>query len=185
MKSAIAELEAKGRAAREASKRLAYLATDIKNRALHSISRDLLARKGEIIAANKEDYKEAEASGMNAAMLDRLMLNESRLEAIAGDVFNVAVLPDPVGEVFDMRTQPNGLLIGKKRVPLGVIGAIYESRPDVTIDISSLCLKSGNAMILRGGKEAVRSNNALVRVVQDASLSAGMPDGAVQFIENT
>ena len=185
MKSAIAELEAKGRAAREASKRLAYLATDIKNRALHSISRDLLARKGEIIAANKEDYKEAEASGMNAAMLDRLMLNESRLEAIAGDVLNVAALPDPVGEVFDMRTQPNGLLIGKKRVPLGVIGAIYESRPNVTIDISSLCLKSGNAMILRGGREAVRSNNALVRVVQDASLSAGMPDGAVQFIENT
>ncbi|HET6477983.1 MAG TPA: glutamate-5-semialdehyde dehydrogenase [Dehalococcoidales bacterium] len=185
MKSAIAELEAKGKAAREASKRLAYLATDIKNRALHNISRDLLARKGEIIAANKEDYKEAEASGMNAAMLDRLMLNESRLEAIAGDVLNVAALPDPVGEVFDMRTQPNGLLIGKKRVPLGVIGAIYESRPNVTIDISSLCLKSGNAMILRGGKEAVRSNNALVRVVQDASLSAGMPDGAVQFIENT
>ena len=185
MKSAIAELDAKGRAAKEASKRLAYLATGIKNRALHNISRDLLARKSEILAANKEDYKEAEASGMNAAMLDRLVLNDSRIEAIAGDVLNVAALPDPVGEVFDMRTQPNGLLIGKKRVPLGVIGAIYESRPNVTIDISSLCLKSGNAMILRGGKEAVRSNNALVRVVQDASASAGMPDGAIQCVENT
>jgi len=185
MKSAIAELEAKGRAAKEASKRLAYLATDIKNRALNNISRDLLARKDEILAANREDYKEAEASGMNAAMLDRLMLSESRLEAIAGDVLNVAALPDPVGEVFDMRTQPNGLLIGKKRVPLGVIGAIYESRPNVTIDISSLCLKSGNAVLLRGGKEAIRSNSALVSVVQDASLNAGMPDGAVQFVENT
>lgn len=185
MKSAIAELEAKGRAAREASKRLAYLATDIKNRALNNISRDLLARKDEILAANREDYKEAEASGMSAHMLDRLMLSESRLEAIAGDVLNVAALPDPVGEVFDMRTQPNGLLIGKKRVPLGVIGAIYESRPNVTIDISSLCLKSGNAVLLRGGKEAIRSNSALAGVVQDASLNAGMPDGAVQCVENT
>jgi glutamate-5-semialdehyde dehydrogenase len=95
------------------------------------------------------------------------------------------VLPDPVGEVFDMRTQPNGLLIGKKRVPLGVIGAIYESRPNVTIDIASLCLKSGNAVILRGGKEAFRSNRALARVVQAASAYAGIPDGAVQFVENT
>jgi glutamate-5-semialdehyde dehydrogenase len=185
MKSAIAELENKGRAAREASKRLAYISTDIKNKALGNISRDLRARKNEVLAANKEDYKEAEASGMNAAMLDRLLLNESRLEAIAGDVLNIAVLPDPVGEVFDMRTQPNGLLLGKKRVPLGVIGAIYESRPNVTIDISSLCLKSGNAVILRGGREAVRSNRALSRVVQEAAVSAGLPEGAVQFVENT
>ncbi len=185
MESAIAELEDKGRAAKEAAKRLAYLATDVKNRALGNISRDLLARKAEILAANKEDYKEAESSGMSAHMLDRLMLNESRLEAIAGDVLNIAALPDPVGEVFDMSTQPNGLQIGKKRVPLGVIGAIYESRPNVTIDISSLCLKSGNAVILRGGREAVRSNRALVRVVQDASINSGVPDGAVQFVENT
>jgi glutamate-5-semialdehyde dehydrogenase len=185
MKSAIAELEQKGKAAREAARRLAYIATDIKNRALSNVSRDLLSRKGEVLAANKEDYKAAEASGMNAAMLDRLMLNESRLEAIAGDVLNIAALPDPVGEVFDMRTQPNGLLIGKKRVPLGVIGAIYESRPNVTIDISSLCLKSGNAVILRGGKEAIHSNRALTGVVQDALMNAGMPDGSVQLIENT
>lgn len=185
MNSAIAELEAKGRAAKEASKRLAYLSTDIKNRALNNISRDLLARKGEILAANREDYKEAETSGMSVHMLDRLMLNESRLEAIASDVLNVAALPDPVGEVFDMRTRPNGLQIGKKRVPLGVIGAIYESRPNVTIDISSLCLKSGNAVLLRGGKEAIRSNSALAGVVQDASLNAGMPNGTVQFVENT
>jgi glutamate-5-semialdehyde dehydrogenase len=185
MKSAIAELEARGKAAREASKRLAYLSTDVKNRALTNTSRDLLARKDEILAANKEDYKESKASGMSDHMLDRLMLNESRLEAMAGDVLNIASLPDPVGEVFEMRTQPNGLQIGKKRVPLGVIGAIYESRPNVTIDISSLCLKSGNAVILRGGKEAIRSNSALAGVAQDAAVNAGMPDGVIQFVENT
>ncbi len=185
MKSAIAELETKGKAAKEASKRLAYLSTDIKNQALINISRDLLIRRDEILAANKEDYKESEASGMSDHMLDRLMLNESRLEAMAGDVLNIASLTDPVGEVLEMRTHPNGLQIGKKRVPLGVIGAIYESRPNVTIDISSLCLKSGNALILRGGKEAMRSNSALARVVQDATINAGVPDGATQFVENT
>ena len=185
MKSAIAELEAKGRAAKAASHRLAYLSTDIKNKALQNISHNLLAKREEILTANQVDYKEAEASGMSAVMLDRLMLNPGRLEAIAQDVLTVAALPDPVGEIFDMRTQPNGLQIGKKRVPLGVIGAIYESRPNVTIDISVLCLKSGNAIILRGGKEAIHSNSALAKVVQDASVSAGMPDGSVQFVENT
>jgi len=182
MKSAIAELEAKGRAAKAASRRLAYLATDIKNQALHNIADDLLARKDEILAANQIDYKEGESSGMSASMLDRLMLDSSRLEAIAQDVRAVAALPDPVGETFDMRTLPNGL---QKRVPLGVIGAIYESRPNVTIDISVLCLKSGNAVILRGGKETINSNIAIVRVIQEVCHQAGIPDGAVQFIENT
>jgi glutamate-5-semialdehyde dehydrogenase len=185
MKSAIAELEAKGRAARAASRRLAYLATDIKNQALQNIADDLLARKDEILAANQIDYKEGEASGMGAALLDRLMLDPSRLEATAQDVRAVASLPDPVGEIFDMRTLPNGLQVGKKRVPLGVIGAIYESRPNVTIDISVLCLKSGNAVILRGGKETINSNIAIARIVQEACRKAGMPEGSVQFIENT
>ena len=185
MKSAVEELEEKGRAAKTASRRMAYLSAEVKSKALHNISDDLLAKKGEILAANQIDYKEAEASGMNAAMLDRLLLSSSRLDSIAHDVLAVAALPDPVGEVFDMRTLPNGLLIGRKRVPLGVIGAIYESRPNVTIDISALCLKSGNAIILRGGKEAIRSNSALVRVVQEACRRAGVPDGAVNFIENT
>jgi len=185
MKSAIEELEAKGRAAKAASRRMAYLSTEVKNKALHNITDDLLAKKDEILSVNQIDYKEAEASGMSAHMLDRLMLSPERLEAIAQDVLAVAALPDPVGEVFDMRTLPNGLQIGRKRVPLGVIGAIYESRPNVTIDISVLCLKAGNAIILRGGKEAVRSNSALARVVQDAGKRAGMPDGAVQFIEST
>ena len=185
MKSAIEELEAKGRAAKAASRRMAYLSTEVKNKALRNIADDLLAKKNEILAANQIDYKEAETSGMNAAMLDRLMLSPSRLEAIAQDVLAVVALPDPVGEVFDMRTLPNGLQIGRKRVPLGVIGAIYESRPNVTIDISALCLKSGNAIILRGGKEAINSNSALAKVVQEAVTRAGVPDGAVQFIENT
>jgi glutamate-5-semialdehyde dehydrogenase len=185
MKSAIEELEEKARAAKAASRRMAYLSAEVKNKALRNISDDLLARKDRILAANQIDYKEAEVSGMSAAMLDRLMLNASRLESIAQDVLSVAALPDPVGEVFDMRTLPNGLLIGRKRVPLGVIGAIYESRPNVTIDISALCLKSGNAIILRGGKEAIHSNSALAGVVQEAATRAGVPDGAVQFVENT
>ncbi|MBA7687681.1 Gamma-glutamyl phosphate reductase [subsurface metagenome] len=185
MESAIEGLEKKARAAKAASRRMSYLSAEVKNKALHNISADLITRKDEILAANQIDYKAGEASGMGVAMLDRLMLDSSRLEGIAQDVLAVAALPDPVGEVFDMRTLPNGLQIGRKRVPLGVIGAIYESRPNVTIDISALCLKSGNALILRGGKEAINSNSALAGVVQQAATSAGVPEGAVQFMENT
>ena len=185
MKSGAKELEEKGRAAKAASRRMAYLSAEVKNNALQSISADLLVKREEILAANQADYHQAHNSGMNSAMLDRLMLSPERLAAIAKDVLAVAVLPDPVGEVFDMRTLPNGLVIGRRRVPLGVIGAIYESRPNVTVDISVLCLKSGNAVILRGGKEAVHSNSALVRVVQQAATKAGVPEGAVQFIEST
>ncbi len=185
MQSAVTEVEQKGKAARAASRRLAFLATEVKNKALLGIAGAIAARQDEILTANNLDYKEAEASGMNAAMLDRLMLSSSRLEAIAQDVKTVAALPDPVGEILEERTLPNGLQLSKKRVPLGVIGAIYESRPNVTVDISALCLKSGNAVILRGGKEALRSNLALARVVQDAAYQAGIPEGTVQFIEST
>ena len=185
MKSVINELEEKGRTAKAISRHMAYLSTEVKNKALTNIANDLIAKRDEILAANQIDQQEAEKADMTAAMLDRLLLTSERLESIAQDVLAVATLPDPVGEVFDMRTLPNGLLIGRKRVPLGVIGAIYESRPNVTIDISSLCLKSGNALILRGGKEAVNSNSALAKVVQGAATRAGMPNGAVQFIENT
>ena len=164
---------------------MAYLPTETKNKALGNIAEDLLIKKDAILAANKLDYKEAEASSMSPAMLDRLLLNSNRLEAIAKDVLAVAALPDPVGEVFDMRTLPNGLQVGKKRVPLGVIAAIYESRPNVTIDISVLCLKSGNAVMLRGGREAIHSNTALAKLAQEATTRAGVPEGAVQLIENT
>jgi glutamate-5-semialdehyde dehydrogenase len=185
MTNVITELKAKGKAAKEASRRLAYLSTDIKNNALRNIAEDLRGKTKEIIAANKLDLKQASANGINETMQDRLLLNEARLEGMAKDVLVVAGLPDPVGEVFDMRTMPNDLLIGKKRVPLGVIGTMYESRPNVTIDISALCLKSGNAVILRGGKEAFNSNLALVKLVQQAISRAGVPEGAVQFVENT
>jgi glutamate-5-semialdehyde dehydrogenase len=185
MIKAIKELEKKGKAAKAASRKLAFLSTEVKNKALLNIAEALVDRKGEILAANKIDYDEAKASGMSEAMLDRLMLSPSRLKGMAQDTKTVASLPDPVGEVFDMRTLPNGLQIGKRRVPLGVIGAIYESRPNVTIDISSLCLKSGNAVILRGGKEAINSNTALARVAQEACDQAGVPQGAIQLIEST
>ncbi len=185
MEPEVRELEEKARAAKAASRHLAYLSAEVKNKALHNIADDLLAKREEILAANQLDYHEAHSSGMNAAMLDRLMLSPERLAAMVKDVLAVAAMADPVGEVFDMRTLPNGLLIGRKRVPLGVIGTIYESRPNVTTDISALCLKSGNAVILRGGKEALHSNGALAKLVQGAAEKAGVPEGAVQFIENT
>ena len=185
MQSIENELERKGNAAKAASRKLAFLPTAIKDRALTAISGAIIQRQSEILAANEKDYKEAEASGMNAAMLDRLMLSSSRLEAIAQDVKTVASLPDPVGEIIEDRKLPNGLQLSKRRVPLGVIGAIYESRPNVTVDISVLCLKSGNAVILRGGKEALHSNLMLAGIVQDAAYGNGIPQGAVQCIEST
>jgi len=185
MSSAVQELETKARAARAAAKRLARLSTEAKNRALLAIADGLISGEKEIIAANERDRAAAEASGMSAAMLDRLLLNADRIAGMAGDVRVVAGLPDPVGEVFDMRTIPNGLQLGRKRVPLGVMATIYESRPNVTVDISSLCLKSGNAVILRGGKEAIHSNLALAGVVQKAAYGAGIPEGAIQIIEST
>jgi len=185
MKSATKELEEKGGAAKAASRKLAFLSTAVKNKALLNIADALIDKLNDILIANKIDYEKAKASGMSEAMLDRLMLSPSRLEGIAQDTKTVAALPDPVGEVFEARTLPNGLQISKRRVPLGVIGAIYESRPNVTIDISSLCLKSGNAVILRGGKEAINSNKALAKVAQEACDQAGVPQGAIQFIEST
>ncbi len=185
MKNAVSELKAKGKAAKTAARKLGYISTEIKNQALQNIAADLRARTKEILAANKLDLKAASANGINETMQDRLLLTGARLEAMAKDVLSIAMLPDPVGEMFDTRTLPNGLLIGKKRVPLGVIGAMYESRPNVTIDISALCIKSGNAVILRGGKEAFHSNRALAKLVQAAIIRAGMPSDAVEFVDNT
>jgi len=185
MTQCMGEAEAKGLAAKEASKRLAHLSTEVKNRALSDIADGLISRQEEILLANERDRAEAEVSGMGAAMLDRLLLNTDRIAAMAEDVRMVAALPDPVGEIIDMRTLPNGLQVGRKRVPLGVIGTIYESRPNVTVDVSALCLKSGNAVILRGGKEAINSSLALANVVQDAAYNVGVPDGAIQIIEST
>jgi len=185
MQSATNEVEIKAKAAKAASKKLAYLSTAVKNKALLAIADELIAKEKDILAANRLDQNEGEKSGLSTAMLDRLLLNTERIKGIAGDVRTVAALPDPVGETFEMRTLPNGLQVGKKRVPLGVIGAVYESRPNVTVDISVLCLKSGNAIILRGGKEAVHSNSVLAKIIQSAAYRAGVPEGAVQFIEST
>ena len=185
MEAAIDELTRKAQAAKAASRKLAQLSTEVKDKALNSIADSLIAREKDIIAANKQDIDDAKAAGMDQAMQDRLLLDSDRLKGMAGDVRTVASLPDPVGETIDARVLPNGLRIERRRVPLGVIGTIFESRPNVTSDISSLCLKSGNAVILRGGKEALRSNSALARVIKEAAEEGGIPGDAVQFIEST
>jgi glutamate-5-semialdehyde dehydrogenase len=179
------DLTAKGQAARAAARKLARLSTDVKNQALSNIADALETRQSEILTANKRDLKAGKAAGLTDALLDRLLLDPSRLYGMASDVRAVAALPDPIGETFDMRTMPNGLQVGRRRVPLGVIGAIYESRPNVTVDISVLCLKSGNTVILRGGSEAIHSNTVLAGVVRESIARAGVPQGAVQFIDST
>jgi len=181
----INELEEKAAQAKLASKRLSLVPASVKNEALLAIAKALLDKEDIILRNNEKDYREAEASGMSAAMLDRLMLDSKRIKGISEDVKTVASLPDPVGEIIEERTLPNGLALSKRRVPLGVIGAIYESRPNVTVDISVLCLKSGNAVILRGGKESARSNLALAGTVQEAAYRSGIPAGSIQFIESS
>ena len=185
MQDAINELEKKAKAAKEAARKLAHLPTEVKNRALTNLAEAVVKRQNEIIEYNQADCNEAKACGMDAAMLDRLLLTAERIASMAQDVRTVASLPDPVGESFDARTLPNGLRIERRRVPLGLIGAIYESRPNVTVDMASLCLKSGNAVILRGGKEAVHSNWILASVIKEAIGKAGVPEDAVQLIEST
>ena len=179
------ELEVKGKAARKAARRLATISAAVKNAALHNVADGLKAREEEILAANEKDIANGRERGLEEYFLDRLLLNPERLEGLANDVRGIAALPDPIGEVIDQRNMPNGLTVGKRRVPLGVIGAIYESRPNVTIDISSLCLKSGNAIILRGGSDAINSNTALAALVKDAIADAGIPEDAVQVMETT
>jgi len=185
LNAAFDELETKARQAKDATSLLAFVPTAVKNAALRRVASVLREAKVLILEANRADYEEAQRSGMNAAMLDRLLLTDERIDGIAADVLTIAALPDPVGQTFDSRTLPNGIQLSKRRVPLGVIAAIYESRPNVTIDISALCLKSGNACVLRGGKEARRSNHVLARIMNDACEAEGVPIGAVQFIEST
>ncbi len=175
----------KGVAARTASRKLARLSSAVKDRALNGVADALEADQESVLEANEKDLQAGRAAGLGDALLDRLLLDPERLRGIAADVRSIAQLPDPVGEMFEMRTLPNGLTAGKKRVPMGVIGAIYESRPNVTVDISALCLKSGNACILRGGREAFNSNLALTGMVRRCISQAGVPEDAVQFVENT
>ncbi len=177
-------MEEKLKKAKEASKKLAYISTEVKNKALLNISESLIRGKERIIDANSKDVEEAKKAGIPDAMLDRLILNGERIEGMAKGVRDIAALPDPVGEVFDMRTLPNGLVVGKKRVPIGVIGAIYEARPNVTVDISALCIKAGNSVVLRGGREALNSNKVLADIIRKSIGEAGVPEDSVQFIDD-
>lgn len=176
------DLTVMGQAARAASRQLAVLPTARKNAALLAIADALEARTGEVLAANAQDIAAGRAKGLSDAMLDRLLLNEKRVAALAADTRHVAALPDPVGAEFDGRVLPNGMRLCKRRIPIGVIGVIYEARPNVTIDIAALCLKTGNASILRGGSETLHSNLALTEVIQGALAASGLPSAAVQTI---
>ncbi len=171
-----------GKAAKSASFQLATASTAQKNQALAIIADELEANMDAILAANAKDIALGQASGLSEALLDRLLLNESRLQAIAHDVRNVISLPDPVGSEMDSKVLENGMSLARRRVPLGVVGVIYEARPNVTIDIAALCLKTGNAAILRGGKETFFSNLELVKVIQLALSKAELPMASVQYI---
>jgi glutamate-5-semialdehyde dehydrogenase len=175
------DLTAMGRTARDASRKLARASTDQKNAALHAIADALLKHGEAILAANKQDLDDGRAAGLSSAMLDRLSLI-GRLEGIAADTRQVATLPDPVGEVFDESVRPNGLKVSKRRTPLGVLGVIYEARPNVTVDVAALAIKTGNAVILRGGSETIRSNRALVAAIREALPGCHIPADAIQLI---
>ena len=177
-------LEQMGKAAKEASYRLAVLSTAEKDRALATIADLLEAESTVILAANEQDLADARENGMSAALQDRLLLTPERLRAIADDVRQVCRLRDPVSDVIDGRLLDNGLRLERRRVPLGVVGVIYEARPNVTVDVASLCLKTGNAVILRGGKETYRTNAASVSVIQRALAQCDLPASAVQAIDN-
>jgi glutamate-5-semialdehyde dehydrogenase len=174
-----------GRAAREASRVLARASTAQKNRALQAAAAALDAARDELVSANERDLAGGRANGLDAAMLDRLALTPKVIDGMIEGLRQVATLPDPIGEIRDMRYMPSGIQVGKMRVPLGVVGIIYESRPNVTIDAASLCLKSGNATILRGGSEAIHSNQAIARCIQLGLAEAGLPAAAVQVVETT
>ena len=175
----------KARAARQASYALANADTTVKNKALSYIADDLLAHAGDIMDANAADVAAAREKGMSDAMIDRLTLTQDRIQGMAEGVRQVIALPDPVGQALSSWDRPNGLHIDKVTVPLGVIAIIFESRPNVTVDAAVLCLKSGNATVLRGGSEAIRSNVALAGVIRHAIARAGLPSDAVTIMENT
>ena len=178
------DLIAMGQAAQVASRRLATLTTAVKNEALLAIAAEIEAQSDLILAENERDIADGRGKGLSDALLDRLLLTEERVAALAADTRRVADLPDPVGSDMESRVLPNGLRLSRRRIPIGVLGVIYEARPNVTIDIATLSLKTGNATILRGGKETLRSNLALVKVIQAALEKVGLPGTAVQYIDD-
>ena len=174
-----------GQQARTASRAMARADTNAKNQALHAMADAIDRDAAKLLAANEQDLANARAAGLDSAMLDRLALNPKTVAAMAEGLRQIATLADPVGEMTDLKYRPTGIQVGKMRVPLGVIGIIYEARPNVTADAAGLCLKSGNAAILRGGKEAILSNQAIAACVREGLASAGLPEAAVQVIETT
>ncbi len=179
------DMVAMGQRARRASRDLARLSSRVKDQALRAMADGLEDAVAELQEANRRDLEAAAEAGLSRAMIDRLTLSDKVIASMAQGLREVAAQPDPVGEVVRMWRRPNGLLVGKRRIPLGVIGIIYESRPNVTADAAGLCLKAGNAVILRGGKEAIHSNRAIAGVLSRAAARAGVPEGAVQVVEVT
>ncbi len=179
------EIMRRAAAAKMAAYSLANTATEVKNKALLAMAEALQKNKDDILFKNEIDVEAAKEAGLNQALIDRLTLDDNRIGSMIKGLQEVAELKDPVGEIISASERPNGLKINKVRVPLGVIGIIYESRPNVTVDTAGLCLKSGNAVILRGGSEAVNSNHILVKTIAAAAYAAGIPEGAIQFIETT
>ena len=174
-----------GKRAKAAAVKMTVLSTEEKNRGLRAAAAALTEKSAEIIAANALDMKRAEEKGTSSAMLDRLILTEKKIEGMAEGLYQVADLPDPIGALIETIERPNGLKIEKRRVPFGVIGIIYESRPNVTADAAALCFKSGNACILRGGSDAIDSNKAITKVLREALKNEGLPEDAIQLIEDT
>ncbi len=173
------------REARQSTEIMANLSSTVKNDMLRRMADSLERAASEVIAENGKDIARAREKGLSAAMIDRLVLNEQRVTAMADGLREVAELPDPVGEISDMRRRPNGIQVGRMRIPLGVIGIVYESRPNVTADAAGLCLKSGNAVVLRGGSEAIHSNVAIGAVLKQELLAMGLPGGALQVVTTT
>jgi glutamate-5-semialdehyde dehydrogenase len=180
----MSEVKTKALAAKETTARLAGLTTEAKNEALARMADALESRSQEIISANEEDLARGLAQGTSPSLLDRLKLTTSRIAGIAEGVREIIALPDPVGDVLETITRPNGMYIEKRRVPLGVVGMIYEARPNVTVDAAALCLKTGNAVLLRGGSSALSSNRSIVRVLREALADTALPPDALQLIED-
>ncbi|MDY0072694.1 MAG: glutamate-5-semialdehyde dehydrogenase [Thauera sp.] len=174
-----------GRQARAASRQLAAASTASKNAALNAMAAEIRRRRSELLAANGADLTAARTAGLEAALLDRLSLDDKAIEAMALGLEQIAALPDPIGEMTDIKRRPSGIQLGKMRVPLGVIGIIYEARPNVTADAAALCLKAGNACILRGGKEAIEANRLIAECVRSGLIAAGLPEHAVQVVDTT
>lgn len=179
------DLIEKAKKVKEASKKLMNLSENEKNRALSCISQKILEKMDFILQENQKDMENAVSKGIKGALLDRLKLTEDRIKQICKGIEDVIKLPDPVGEVISMWKRPNGLVIGQKRVPIGAIGIIYEARPNVTVDAAVLCLKAGNSVLLRGGSEAINSNVALVKVMKEGLLEAGIEEGSIEIVEDT